>query len=208
MGKLWRSRTCALALATTLASASAVASDDLNPDYFADDRSEYSNAFILIPDSATPIRVRGRLCHYRYHARVIEQVRGKFSRAEFDFFTNVGLTMGDEYLVLFSEHEARRYHPAMDFIYVVEQNASPEERAREKRAQDDQANACAKAMTGYFFDYTELHLVKRVMDPVLHTPRRAVSFEYDVHQDYPASETQHEVHELVDLEYVRRQLNR
>ena len=201
-------RALAVVVPSLLAGPSIAQDDELNPDYFAADRRDYTNAFIVTVDSADPLRVKGDWCYYRYHARMREQIRGKFPKSEFDFFTNVGLTMGEDYLLLFSEREARRYHPAMDFIAFVDADATPEQQAAQRQEQIDHAKECKNAMTGYFFDYTEIHLVKNVKDHVLNTIRRMASFEFDVLQDYPASQTEHEVHEFVDLEYVKQQLNR
>lgn len=182
-------------------------SEPADYDYFANVRNTYPAIFIVQIDSANPVRADGAICHYRYRGRVEQQVRGKFGKPEIEFDSNVGLTAGGEYLIYFLEEQAKLYHPAIDFISVVDAGSTPEQQKVQREAQEEHSSHCAAAMRGYFFAYWEIHDVDRAWDMEHQRIKYRVMFN-DAFQDYPPGEMEERISRFVDFDYVKRELSR
>jgi hypothetical protein len=154
------------------------------PDYWGDVKRNFPTVVTVKITSANTKSVDDYVCFYEYGSSVTGVLRGHHATTNFPFYSQVGLAIGEEYLIYLSEADAKLPRFAI---------STPKERM----------TGCSKQISGYFFLYNEVALVKDV--PKNDQLIRVVQFT-DPWADYPVVQSTSEIINFVNFDYVSRQL--
>ena len=174
-----------------VAAACPVRAADRYSDYLAEAKQRYENFLIVkIFDARTmmttpPAGVHMQ-CYFRYNAEIVDKVKGKYDLPVIGFFSEVGLAVGQEYLIQFTDEAAKRYRRSSQ---LADMNVF-----------DD----CKKQMTGRYLLYQEINPIQEFWDGKQFV--RYVQFSDPWAEDLAPDHSRTDSHKFVDFSYVRSEL--
>jgi hypothetical protein len=167
---------------------------DSGESYSNDVRRNYPLIFVTRIVSAKAVTVDGTACVFKYDSEVQEGVRGSFRTRHLPFESELGLTVGDDYLVYFSEPDAKRLRHGP---------ISPLDKVG-RRCDQLISSYLLRDKASYLLRYNELHHVKEIWDGKRLV--RTVEFS-DAFADFGTEHTIDKTAHLINFDYVKAQLS-
>jgi len=162
-------------------------------EYLTETKQDYENFLVIkIFDAKTIVATapaeRYPPCYFHYNAEVVDKIRGSYVVPAIGFFSEVGLEVGREYLVQFTDADARRY------------------RRLAQLADMNWYEGCKLQMNGLYLLYNEINPMQELWDG--NTFVRYVGFSDPRADDLPLSRTRTEERKFVDFSFVRSELSK